>query len=137
MSVYSNWKYFFDSFWKFVFRNGYPIVLVLFFIWICIGIFPLTCYESDSMHVIAGCNIMYNQGLTFSPVYSYLYEMQPLVTYTVVGFAFSVSYSRVFCHFDVSQFGDFCGCVFCLRSKQVIRWKVLCGNGVDGNRSFI
>ena len=34
MSVYSNWKYFFDSFWKFVFRNGYPIVLVLFFIWI-------------------------------------------------------------------------------------------------------
>ncbi len=31
MSVYSNWKYFFDSFWKFVFRNGYPIVLVLFF----------------------------------------------------------------------------------------------------------
>ena len=61
MSVYSNWKYFFDSFWKFVSRNSYPIVLVLFFIWICIGIFPLTCYESDSMHVIAGCNIMYNQ----------------------------------------------------------------------------
>ena len=86
MSVYSNWKYFFDSFWKFVSRNSYPIVLVLFFIWICIGIFPLTCYESDSMHVIAGCNIMYNQGLTFPPVYSYLYEMQPLVTYTVVGF---------------------------------------------------
>ncbi len=54
MSVYSNWKYFFDSFWKFVSRNSYPIVLVLFFIWICIGIFPLTCYESDSMHVIAG-----------------------------------------------------------------------------------
>ena len=51
MSVYSNWKYFFDSFWKFVSRNSYPIVLVLFFIWICIGIFPLTCYESDSMHV--------------------------------------------------------------------------------------
>lgn len=43
MSVYSNWKYFFDSFWKFVSRNSYPIVLVLFFIWICIGIFPLTC----------------------------------------------------------------------------------------------
>ena len=88
MSVYSNWKYFFDSFWKFVSRNSYPIVLVLFFIWICIGIFPLTCYESDSMHVIAGCNIMYNQGLTFPPVYSYLYEMQPLVTYTVVGFKY-------------------------------------------------
>ena len=31
MSVYSNWKYFFDSFWKFVSRNSYPIVLVLFF----------------------------------------------------------------------------------------------------------
>ena len=29
MSVYSNWKYFFDSFWKFVSRNSYPIVLVL------------------------------------------------------------------------------------------------------------
>lgn len=24
MSVYSNWKYFFDSFWKFVSRNSYP-----------------------------------------------------------------------------------------------------------------
>lgn len=28
MSVYSNWKYFFDSFWKFVSRNSYPIVFV-------------------------------------------------------------------------------------------------------------
>ena len=31
MSVYSNWKYFFDSFWKFVSRNSYPIVSIVFY----------------------------------------------------------------------------------------------------------
>lgn len=118
MSVYSNWKYFFDSFWKFVFRNGYPIVLVLFFIWICIGIFPLTCYESDSMHVIAGCNIMYNQGLTFPPVYSYLYEMQPLVTYTVVGFKYIFPFltcEQIYCLLSA-----ICGALFIVESVNFV-----------------
>lgn len=118
MSVYSNWKYFFDSFWKFVSRNSYPIVLVLFFIWICIGIFPLTCYESDSMHVIAGCNIMYNQGLTFPPVYSYLYEMQPLVTYTVVGFKYVFPFltcEQIYCLLSA-----ICGALFIVESVNFV-----------------
>ena len=118
MSVYSNWKYFFDSFWKFVSRNSYPIVLVLFFIWICIGIFPLTCYESDSMHVIAGCNIMYNQGLTFPPVYSYLYEMQPLVTYTVVGFKYIFPFltcEQIYCLLSA-----ICGALFIVESVNFV-----------------
>jgi|GEM_PF-3052180 len=29
MSVYSNWKYFFDSFWKFVSRNSFSIVFYM------------------------------------------------------------------------------------------------------------
>lgn len=41
MSVCSNWKYFFDSFWKFVSRNSYSIVLVLFFIWNMYRYFPV------------------------------------------------------------------------------------------------
>ncbi len=118
MSVYSNWKYFFDSFWKFVSRNSYPIVLVLFFIWICIGIFSLTCYESDSMHVISGCNIMYNQGLTFPPVYSYLYEMQPLVTYTVVGFKYVFPFltcEQIYCLLSA-----ICGALFIVESVNFV-----------------
>lgn len=60
-------------------------VLVLFLVWMSVGVFPLTCYENDSMHMIAGCSIMSNQGVTVPPAYSYFYDMQPLVTYVVVG----------------------------------------------------
>ncbi len=65
-------------------RHAYSLLLLLLFVWVGVGIFPLTCYESDSMHLIAGCSLMYNQGLTVPPEYSYFYDMQPLVTYVVV-----------------------------------------------------
>lgn len=65
--------------------NPYPLAFILYAIWTMIGVWPLTCYESDSMHLIAGCDMMVQQGWSFPPVYSYGYDMQPLVTYMVVG----------------------------------------------------
>lgn len=69
----------------FLHKNSYPILLVLFCLWTCAGIFPLYCYESDSMYTIAGCSVLYNQGFVLPPVYSYDYDMQPFVYYLVAG----------------------------------------------------
>lgn len=65
-------------------RNLYPILLVLFLVWMAIGVFPLYCYESDSMHVLAGCGIMVNQGIQLPAIMSYEYNMQPLTYFVVV-----------------------------------------------------
>lgn len=59
--------------------------LALFLVWMAVGVFPLSCYENDSMHLLAGCSVMANQGVTVPPPYSYFYDMQPLVSYVVVG----------------------------------------------------
>lgn len=118
MPVYSNRGISLGSLGRFVSCNSYPIVLALFFIWMCIGVFPLTCYESDGMHVIAGCNIMYNQGLTFPPVYSYLYEMQPLVTCTVVGFKYIIPFltcEQIYCLLSA-----ICGALFVVGSVNFV-----------------
>lgn len=69
----------------FVNRYSYPIILVLFIVWMCIGIFPLQCYETDGQEIILGCDIMYYEGWSLPPVYSYEYRMQPLITILVVG----------------------------------------------------
>ena len=65
-------------------RNTYPVLLVLFILWMCIGIFPLRCYETDGQEIILGCDIMYREGWSLPPVYSYAYRMQPLTTLLVV-----------------------------------------------------
>lgn len=49
-----------------------------------VGIFPLNCYEGDSMNFIVGCSIMFNQGWSFPPIYSYMFDMQPLAVYLIV-----------------------------------------------------
>lgn len=66
-------------------RNIYFLLYFLYISWVFIGIFPLTCYESDSMHLIAGCDMMNQDGWQFPPNYSYQYDMQPLITYFIVG----------------------------------------------------
>jgi hypothetical protein len=68
----------------FVNRHSYPILLTLFVLWMCIGIFPLICYEADGMWITMGCDIMYNEGWSFPPIYSYEYRMQPLITILIV-----------------------------------------------------
>lgn len=65
-------------------KRTYPILLILFVLWMCIGIFPLQCYETDGLEIIFGCDIMYNEGWSFPPIYSYEYRMQPLITILVV-----------------------------------------------------
>ena len=65
-------------------RNLYPILLVLFLVWMAIGVFPLYCYENDSMHVLTSCGIVVNQGIQFPPMLHYEYDMQPLTYFVVV-----------------------------------------------------
>ena len=69
---------------KFVDKNTYPVLLTLFILWMCVGIFPLQCYETDGQEIILGCDIMYREGWSLPPVYSYAYRMQPLTTILVV-----------------------------------------------------
>lgn len=84
----------------FVAKHSFVILLVLFLAWMCIGIFPLHCYESDSMHTIAGCYTLLNQGFTIPPIYSYEYHMQPLIYYLVAGMSYLFSFlscEEMFC----------------------------------------
>ena len=73
-----------NNVFKFVERNAYPVLLTLFVVWMCFGIFPLRCYETDGQEIILGCDIMYREGWSLPPVYSYAYRMQPLTTLLVV-----------------------------------------------------
>lgn len=65
-------------------KPRYLWLFLIYSLWVAAGVFPLTCYESDSMHLIVGCDMMAQQGWQFPPTYSYGYDMQPLVTYMVV-----------------------------------------------------
>lgn len=67
----------------FIYKNYYYIFLAIFLIWMGIGCFPLYCYESDSMHTILGFHTVYAHGFDLPPLYSYEYNMQPLL-YVVV-----------------------------------------------------
>ena len=42
---------------KFVKENPYAVLLTLFILWMCIGIFPLRCYETDGQEIILGCDV--------------------------------------------------------------------------------
>ena len=70
--------------YKFVDRYSYPILLTLFILWMFYGIFPLRAYETDGQEIILGCDIMYREGWSFPPIYSYEYRMQPLITIMIV-----------------------------------------------------
>lgn len=70
--------------WAFVKKNPYSVLLTLFILWMCIGIFPLRCYETDGQEIILGCDVMYREGWSLPPVYSYEYRMQPLTTIMIV-----------------------------------------------------
>ena len=65
-------------------NKTYLILLSLFLIWMGFGIFPLQCYETDGQEIILGCDVMYREGWSLPPVYSYEYRMQPLTTLMVV-----------------------------------------------------
>ena len=70
--------------WDYVKGHPYPVLMVLFLLWMSVGIFPMQCYETDGQEVILGCDVMYREGWSLPPVYSYEYRMQPLTTILVV-----------------------------------------------------
>ena len=60
------------------------ILLLVYVAWMSFGVFPLVCYEGDSLHLIMGCSMMAAGAWEIPPLYSYAYDMQPLVTWTIV-----------------------------------------------------
>lgn len=63
----------------------YYWLLGMFFLWILVGVFPLyNTFEGDSLRIIAGSSIMYNEGWSVPPALSYQYGMQPAIIYMIV-----------------------------------------------------
>ncbi len=65
-------------------EKKYYFVVLLFILWTAIGAFPLICYEGDSQHIIAGMDLLCNNGFHLPPSYTYQYDMQPMVTVFIV-----------------------------------------------------
>lgn len=82
-------------------KYRFQIICSLFLIWAAVGVWPLSCYESDSMHIIAGGNnYIAGGGDLLPPNYSYEYNMQPLVTVLVVGLKYLFSFlscEQIYC----------------------------------------
>ncbi len=76
------------------------LIVAVFVLWMCIGIFPLQCYETDGMEIILGCDIMFREGWSLPPVYSYAYWMQPLMTILIVGIKYVMPFltcEQIYC----------------------------------------
>ena len=65
--------------------TSFYVLLGCFCLWMSIGIFPLVSYESDAMHIIAGANLLCENGFSLPPVYCYRYDMQPLSVILIAG----------------------------------------------------
>lgn len=91
------------------------ILLVLFVAWMCLGIFPLQCYETDGNEIILGCDVMYRNGWSLPPVYSYEYRMQPLITILIVALKHLLPFltcEQIYCVLTVvSSFVFLAGCI--------------------------
>lgn len=115
---------------NFVNRYSYPLLLILFVLWMCIGIFPLQCYETDGQEIILGCDIMYNEGWSLPPVYSYEYRMQPLITILVVGMKYLIpilTCEQIYCLLTaVASLAFLLGCVsFAKHITNVSKTRIL------------
>ncbi len=64
---------------------SYFWLLGVFVLWTLAGLFPFELtFEGDSLRIIAGCSVMYNQGWAVPPEVSYQYGMQPAIIYLIV-----------------------------------------------------
>ena len=64
---------------------SYYWLLGAFVLWTLAGLFPFELtFEGDSLRIIAGCSVMYNQGWAVPPEVSYQYGMQPAIIYLIV-----------------------------------------------------
>ncbi len=95
------------------------LLVTAFVLWMCIGIFPLQCYETDGMELILGCDILYREGWSLPPVYSYAYWMQPLMTILIVGMKYlipALSCEQIYCLLSaLASFIFLYGCVVLAR----------------------
>lgn len=106
------------------------ILLVLFVAWMCVGIFPLQCYETDGNEIILGCDVMYRNGWSFPPVYSYEYRMQPLITILIVALKHLLPFltcEQIYCILTVvSSFVFLAGCItFARQITQASKTRIL------------
>lgn len=60
------------------------VILLLLFGWWLIGFFPVINFESDSINLITGCELMWKNGIEIPPSFSYAWDMQPLVYFVIV-----------------------------------------------------
>ena len=100
-------------------RHAYAVSLALFAAWVCWGVFPLVSYETDSQELILGCDIMYAEGWSLPPAYSYEYRMHPLTIVLVVALRHLVpmlTCEQVYCLLSAfSAFVFFAGCLVFVR----------------------
>lgn len=86
---------------SFIQKFKFEILCALFVTWAFWGVFPLSCYETDAMHIIAGCNnYIAGEGKLIPPSYTYAYDMQPLVTLVVVGIKYVFAFltcEQIYC----------------------------------------
>ena len=95
--LYSN-----HNFLRYFQKHAYTILLAVFVLWVGIGVFPLNCYETDSMEIIMGCDILYHQGWSLPPALCYEYRMQPLMVNAIVAFKYIFSFltsEQIYCIF--------------------------------------
>lgn len=59
-------------------------VLLLLFGWWLIGLFPVVNFESDSINLITGCELMWKNGIQIPPSFSYAWDMQPLISFLII-----------------------------------------------------
>ena len=101
---------------SFIQKFRFEILCTLFLVWAAVGVFPLSCYETDSMHIIAGCNnYLCGRGNLTPPNYSYAYDMQPLVTLVVVNFKYVLAFlscEQIYCL--LTAFAALLFCIGCL-----------------------
>ena len=101
--------------WNYANKYAYPLLLMMFILWMCLGIFPLVCYEADSLQLILGCDYAYSHGLKLPPVISYEYQMQPLTIILVVALKHVVPFltcEQIYCLLTaVSSLAFLIGCV--------------------------
>lgn len=101
---------------SFIQKFRFEILCTLFLVWAIVGVFPLSCYETDSMHIIAGCNnYLCGGGKLTPPSYSYAYDMQPLVTLVVVSLKYVLAFlscEQIYCL--LTAFASLTFCIGCL-----------------------
>ena len=101
--------------WKFINQHSYFILFALFALWMLVGIFPLVCYEGDSLEVIFGCEVMHQHGWSLPPITDYEYRMQPLTYITVVAIRNILPFftcQQIYCLVTaLSSFAFLIGCI--------------------------